>query len=144
MHMRIILFAFVFLLGGVYESRNIKLEVKVNKEEVFQDEILKLEVSINFTKRGEIRLKVPELEDFEILAKYESRTLEKKAGKTYFQFKTTFFLLPKKTGELVIGPFRAGSCKSLPIKIKVKPKEEKPKEEKSAPVIPSAGDGISL
>lgn len=135
----ILLVSLLFLGARIFKSQDINLKVEVNKDEIFEDEILKLEVNLTFEGWKEPKLQLPKLNDFEILGRIDNRKIERKEGKRKAVFKSIFFLLPKKTGTLTIGPFLAGGCKSLPIEIKVKPGKQSPQEE---PPLPQ--EGISI
>ena len=73
---RIILILICFLIPlnldarGLLESKDIKLSVKVDKKEIYSDQQIQLEVTLEVEGRGGPRLVIPELEeDFEIKGK---------------------------------------------------------------------------
>lgn len=141
--------AFALICCPLLAQDDISVSSLVDKTELYENESLTLEVNIDFKGKNNPTINPPGLEDFRVVATSQSQNITREEKDVVYKIKLVYLLLPKKTGNLTIGPFSVQTpektYKTDPITVEIKPaeKEEKkdypPQENKEEIVIPPGG-----
>ncbi len=102
-----------------------KFDARVRDRQVYEGDFITVEVFLEYKGRGGPRIQHPNWEDyqFEQVFSSEDNKVDREGDVFVYQFKTTFILMPLKTGKLTIPSFTAENSQTLPIQITVKPRE---------------------
>ena len=114
----------IFISSSLFAEENAALSSKIDKKEIHENQTVKLEISL-VCEGGIIpRTTPPDLRDFKVIGISHSQKTTREENGLVHRMYLTYVLLPKKTGDLTIGPFTIKTPEKIhatePITIKVK------------------------
>lgn len=127
-------FILLFVLLSQVYAEEFSLSSSVDKEKLTLRENLTLTIKISERIKGSPKIKLPELNEFEILSRNRTQNISIKKGKVSYSNSFSFILRPKVTGKLTIGSvelrYKGRLYTTEPIEIEVLPAGKKLPQEK--------------